>query len=183
MRGCWKAAVGFVLIGAAAIFFCVVLGLIDGIRSQADESEAVIQAETSEPVATEAAASTPTSQVVNTSRGAVPVPGPGFINGNDDSGLVLTTIWKVNVWARTGPSRGRVVCELTHGRPVQVDEAEYVDEEERYYLHVTFQSCQGWVPDWAVSPTCEEPLESWESFASQFSKYDASQHPTGLCMD
>lgn len=83
------------------------------------------------------------TQTIETQDDTLIVPGNGFIDGRDLEAIEPITLEQINIWNNV--SRTRVVCTLKHGTPVKLDEAKYVDEEQRWYLKVSTNSCEGWV--------------------------------------
>ena len=63
---------------------------------------------------------------------------------------------EINIW--NGVPRTRVVCTLQHGAAVRLHEVKWVEDEERYYLRVKGDGCEGWVSDPFVSPQFSEPV-------------------------
>ncbi len=105
---------------------------------------------------TNTAGPTITPQIITTFRGTLQVPGDAFMDGRDPEADPPLTIMQINVW--NNASRSRVVCRLAHGAAVEVREARWSDDENRYYLKIKGENCEGWVSDPFVSPQQFEPI-------------------------
>lgn len=106
--------------------------------------------------ATKTKSATSTPQIITTTRGTLQVPGDAFMDGRDLEANPPLTVMKINIW--NSASRSRVVCILRHGTAVKVLEAKWAKDEDRYYLRVKGEGCEGWVSDPFVSPYQYEPV-------------------------
>lgn len=134
----------------AYISAAVILGII--LIQGSDEDAA--QDATKEGPQTDDATSTP--MIITTIRGTLQVPGDAFMDGRDQEAQPPLTIMNINIW--NNASRSRVVCTLAHGAAVEVREAKWADDEDRYYLKIKGDNCEGWVSDPFVSPQWHEPV-------------------------
>ena len=91
-----------------------------------------------------------------TSKGKINIPSSAFMDGRDMDAKPPLTIMKINIWDAV--PRTRPICKLSHGAQVEVSDAKYLDNEERYYFKVKSGSCDGWVSDTFISPEKQKPI-------------------------
>ncbi len=142
-----KSQVQSCMSGCLAIFLIIIaLGYIASLGSDKDTPEDV----------TKTVRATSTPQIITTTRGVLQVPGNAFMDGRDQEANPPLTVMNINIW--NSASRSRVVCILQHGAAVKVLEAKWAKDEDRYYLWVKGEGCEGWVSDPFVSPQYYEPV-------------------------
>ena len=95
-------------------------------------------------------------RVITTERGEMSVPGVGYLDGRDAEADPPLTVMTINLWDTA--QRTRAVCQLEHGTQVDVLDAVWVEDEERYYFHVTGNGCDGWIQAPFISPSYQEPI-------------------------
>jgi hypothetical protein len=95
------------------------------------------------------------SEVITTSEGEeISVPGVAYLDGEHPDVDVKGIMLVIPIW--DGVPHTEVVCELDHGTEVEVLAAQWAESEERYYLKVESEGCEGWVRDLFVSSECHE---------------------------
>jgi hypothetical protein len=137
------AIVGFLV----AIFLQAVIGsLIEAATApQAIESDT---ATASASVADSAvSAESVTSRVIDTSKGKFTIPGYCWLDGRDLEARPPLTVQNINVW--NAVRRSAVVCRLQHGQRIETLAAEQNATEDRWYVKIRRNDCEGWLPeDW-----------------------------------
>jgi hypothetical protein len=101
-----------------------------------------------------------TTGALQTSKGRLTVPGYAYLDGRDLEALPPLTLRQVRLW--DSPRRRKPICQVTHGSRVEVAEASFAVEEDRYYFRVASQDCAGWVPEVFISPEFNERVGDWQ---------------------
>lgn len=93
---------------------------------------------------------------VNLPKGLIKIPGYAYLDGRDLQAKPPLTIGKINIW--DSYNRNRVVCKLAHGTKVKILNAKYDAQEQRYYLNIQYDDCEGWVSDPFISTEKMKPI-------------------------
>lgn len=98
----------------------------------------------------------PVLDTVQTSKGAIVVPGEAFLDGRDMEANPPLTVMNINVWDAV--PRRRVVCRLSHGTKVALTAVRRSSGENRYYFRLRGQGCDGWIPETFLSINAQRPV-------------------------
>ncbi len=93
---------------------------------------------------------------VDTDKGPLIKGNIAFMDGRDPDAKPPLTVMNVNIW--NGVARTRIVCQLGHGRQVDILDITLCEPEARYYFLVKSNDCQGWIPGVFLSNRRNKPI-------------------------